>query len=546
MAAASHFNIPGGLMGIGEDLIMEVVSKMTSPRDLANFLLTCPLRKEIVKHKQFEVASNPARTDRGGTKVIVFRELPHLATSFNPNSTQENKEEVRFCVFDVLKTHPDLPTEQKRINTLAIIHKCIRIDDSSSFWACAIVYINAQGYLEKEQCSFPDLQGMTVERLTREWIASIELPPATITFQDIKSGGSIALALSSTGQLWTWGMGNDGKWSNEDCQSDLNEGRWVISQLFNSEDGLMQSSIGGSRISKFTVEPRRATVILQNGAVFILGDVEEFRSFWRGGQTWGNSVIGGESVNVEDIEGGKGAWGLLEITDSRRFVPLFSVDLRGKIAEKQGNFGIFGEHKISKYFKRMGAFLSDKGIIFLKTVKDSDRSQSFYTPLDPLLWFKGEGIVHADHHVRDAYVTESGKVYVIRGLIRTNEEMKTSLKDPVAVAQLPFTKISARQAPKGSYIKQLKGIFLTKNDHLTLLTDTGYFINLRYGNAQKDEEPSGEGEETTDEFIKKYTTDSTTVVTGLLDQITRDAVDEPGMIAKRVGTSAAYHFVLYE
>jgi hypothetical protein len=52
-----------------------------------------------------------------------------------------------------------------------------------------------------------------------------------------------------------------------------------------------------------------------------------------------------------------------------------------------------------------------------------------FTPIDPK-FFGGEKIIHINHHVWDAYVTESGRVIITRGMYKEVDEFVAELTTP--------------------------------------------------------------------------------------------------------------------
>ncbi|KAA6387399.1 MAG: hypothetical protein EZS28_017068 [Streblomastix strix] len=86
-------------------------------------------------------------------------------------------------------------------------------------------------------------------------------------------------------------------------------------------------------------------------------------------------------------------------------------------------------------------------------------------------------IVHINHHVWDAYVTEIGHVIITRGMYKEAKEFVTELTTPQKVLQLPF------------FMDELHCLILTKKTHFTALRADGdatdYVIQLAKSNIQE-------------------------------------------------------------
>jgi hypothetical protein len=84
----------------------------------------------------------------------------------------------------------------------------------------------------------------------------------------VKSAGAYSLAKTVEGQLWSRGLKEDGTWDDNE--------NWTLNPRFNAKDGLIPSSLGPSKIRTFCFELHRAVIILENGAVFAYGQLQEF------------------------------------------------------------------------------------------------------------------------------------------------------------------------------------------------------------------------------------------------------------------------------
>ncbi|KAA6371740.1 MAG: hypothetical protein EZS28_032734, partial [Streblomastix strix] len=255
---------------------------------------------------------------------------------------------------------------------------------------------------------------------------------------DVKSACAFTLALTENGQLWSRGMNDDG---NLDDGTEV----WRLNPHFNAENGLIPSSLGPSKIRSFCFELHRAIIILENGAVFAYGPLQEF-------QGW---------PNVPEN-------GFIELTDTAKMKPCFIDGLRGELSDAEGQFGIFGTFHVVKYFRRAKAFLTADGIVITQSYTEVEKKYKYsFTPIDPK-FFGGEKIVHINHHVWDGYVTESGRVIITRGMYKEHNEFVTELTTPQYVMQLPFD------------VSELNTLILTKKTHFTALNEDGRILSIRY------------------------------------------------------------------
>ncbi|KAA6358252.1 MAG: hypothetical protein EZS28_046221, partial [Streblomastix strix] len=247
MAVPKEYNVVQGLIGLGPDIMLELLTDMTSVRDVQNFLAVDKSTLVLKDHERFSKATETALADRTGTRVVFIKRLPQLATVLNPHPTEEEKEDVRTLMFDIM-TRKDENTSQEaqRIKKTTLSFKNLRIDNNTSFYAWALIYINGIGQLKKELCIFPEIDTEKKQQLSREWFKTIQLPPPELRFEDVKSAGAYSIAKTVEGQLWSRGMKDDGSWDDGE--------QWTLNSHFNAKDGLIPSSLGPSKIRTFCFE----------------------------------------------------------------------------------------------------------------------------------------------------------------------------------------------------------------------------------------------------------------------------------------------------
>ncbi|KAA6388717.1 MAG: hypothetical protein EZS28_015755 [Streblomastix strix] len=376
--------------------------------------------------------------DRTGTRALFVRRLPQLATIINPDRTDEDKSDVKTLIFDIKSKPEENPTpEAQIIKKMTLIFSNQSLNSNESFYAWAAIYINGLNQLKKELCLLAEHNTQAMKDKCLQWFNKIQLPPNDQQFSDVKSGGAFALAKTIEGKLWSFGMKQDGSW---DSYNDS----WIENPHFNSENGLIASSLGPSKIRQFSFELHLAIIILENGAVFAYGPLHDYQSY----------------PDIPDN-------GFIELTDSSKMKYLFVDEIRGSVSRSEGQYGIFGTHHVVKYFRKANAFLSSDGIVIIKTYLESEKRYKYrFTPIDPQ-FFQSEKIIHINSHIYDAYVTESGRVIVTRGVYKEAHELFVELQKPQKILQLPFP------------INQLKTLILTNKQHLTALNKDGSILSIR-------------------------------------------------------------------
>jgi hypothetical protein len=326
----------------------------------------------------------------------------------DPTLTDEQKTKIEHLVFDVQKEETDI--ERKRIQSMSIHYKSLKLDQNNAFFAFCLLYVDGLGYLQKKLLDFGDLTDAPEKKLLAErWINAHHLPPADVKFLCVKNGGNFTIALDTNGNLWTRGFTESGSWDEVERFS-------LFPKFKANEEGLLMSSLGPGAVMEFVFDNVHAIIILDNGAVFCFGSIQEFQSYGLSGVQMG----------------------FCELTDSTVFKPHFIDPLCGEEDKSEGPYGIFGNHKPVKYFRRMNAFLDENGVPIIRVISDiNPKTPFFYTPVDPRLFFRGERIIHMNHHLDDLYVTASGKLYAVSSK-RATAGIVPLLRSPKAIRQLPF------------------------------------------------------------------------------------------------------------
>ncbi|KAK2940648.1 hypothetical protein BLNAU_24447 [Blattamonas nauphoetae] len=352
--SASDFNIKDGLLGLGQDVLLEVIHQMHSLRDLQNFVGLCKQTYKLTEHPRFLWSTETAGSDITGTRAFILNGAPHVNTVTDPVAYVMHKEDVIGSIFDITEQEECPDIESQRILSMGIIHKSLLIDSSISYFAYAILYIDGKNKLH-----------------------NIKLPPETEKYVRVKTQGSFTIVKTDKGKLYFRGMNSSGTWQESE--------EFITFAPFNDENGVVQSSLGPSRIRSFYFEDVRQYYILENGAVFL--------------------------TEAGPMQGD----GLIEITDSTKFKPKYLDCIRGNIPQQEGPYGVFGTFKPVRYYHRMRNFLMEDGTVFLRTFQSVDQKSfcSSSSPMDKDKFFTGEKIVTMCHFSREVYVTESGRKVIL-------------------------------------------------------------------------------------------------------------------------------------
>ncbi|KAK2958643.1 hypothetical protein BLNAU_6412 [Blattamonas nauphoetae] len=426
---ASRFNIEGGLLGLGADVLLEVVHEMTSIRDLQTFIGLCQTTFHLSTHPRFGWAVATAITDTTGTKAIILRELKsvrYLLSSINKPGMGNT---IRTAVFDITQDRETQLAASQTILSLTILQKNLTLRPQKSFIASCLVYIDGLNRLHKKNISFNEDFDEHHQERTTQWIKSIALPPITERFVSIKSQGSIAFALSLSGEIWVRGMDIDGTYTESE--------EWIVPPFFSTADGRLDSSRGRSAVRYFTLDTLNSFVFLHNGAVFAVGNLKMFKQY----------------------ESSIPNFGFIELT-SPTLVPIAEPSLTGALNTDAGEFGIFGVHKPVHYFRRMSCFLTSDGVVFARVSSDPEKEGYIFSPIDNALFFNGEGIHDMCYHDCHAYVTTGGRIVVVKGRRRVTT-MADDLAHPLFVHPLPYS------------VTRLKRVLFVDEESVTIMKDDG-------------------------------------------------------------------------
>lgn len=406
-----------------------------------------------------------------------------MALVVDPALTEEKKAKLEYCIFDITKEPSLKHEEEKRILSMTVQYRNLRIDNNSSFFAHCLIYIDGLGVLRKKLIDFDDLDDIREKRgIANDWFCKLEMPPESERFVKVRTGGNFTMALSTKGELWSRGWDENGQWTEEE--------KFKVLPRFRAENGMINSSLGPSPIKDFVFDALHVLIMLENGAVFVFGNLQDFSAYDR-------------EIPTD---------GFIEITDSSKYKPKFVESLCGSVERKEGKYGIFGTHKPVKYFRRMAAFLTDEGIPIIRIVNEVDRkNQFFFTPLSIDKFFGGQKIVNMNHHMDEMYITNNSKCYIVNGL-RGSADILQDLIKPKLIIDLGFS------------VTELKASILTKHSHVTFFRSDGSLLSR---NLERIEEP-----------LKK--------VNEFSEELTEDEKNPHGMVLKWYGHCALSYYFLFE
>lgn len=435
---------------------------MTSIRDVQSYLGINAITFSLMQDHRFPSSIRTAVTDKTGTKVIILRRLPHVHYLTELEQSPEDAQRVEAVMYDVKTDAHVMTLNSKRVHSLTIQYKNLRIDPNSSFFAHAGIFVDGDKVMQKFLVPFDDLAEIPEKQPAADkWINSIKLPPPTTKFVKVRSSGNFTMALSTAGELWTRGWTDDGLFTESE--------EFTVLPRFKTEDGKYQTSLGRSKVVDFVFDAIHVIILFENGAVQVFGCIAEFAGY------------------ADDVPSD----GFYEITNSEKVKPAFFDKVAGGMDSSPGKYGIFGNHRVVKYFRHMYAFLTDEGVPIIRYVKEVDNKNTYwYTPLDIHKYFAGEKIVNMNHHVRDMYMTASGKIYVFYP-DRLTEELVVALQTPLYTRNLGFD------------VNRLKYSLLSRHDSLTIFRDDGKFFTLDM------QDPNAEPLDVT-ERITSYTKDPQT------------------------------------
>ncbi|KAA6387254.1 MAG: hypothetical protein EZS28_017217 [Streblomastix strix] len=352
-----EYNI-GGLMGLGEYVLLEVIGQITDVRDLYNFLCINKKTYGLKDHQRFlSVIENCNFQDMFKRALIVLGQ--GNKTIVNLNSTDQEKMEINSTVLDLRTRIKDPNIFARRIKKLILISYTQKVDESKNFISGTVFYINGLNQMKAELCIFPLNSSQIYIDKSNEWFSRVLLPPEDVQFLDIQSTQQFSLALTDDSKIWSRGIKDNG---TLDKESQL---IWRLNPNFNYKDGLIPSSLGPSKIRQISIS-----------------DINS-------------------QAPVYDFDG------FIELTDSSK--------MKQKFTDSRQPYGIFGYYHVEKHIPSIQQFLTSDGTVMTlgSTKAPGDVIRYFYyEPLD-LDYSEGgqiERIVEVENQGGIAYFTDSGKV----------------------------------------------------------------------------------------------------------------------------------------
>ncbi|KAH7817776.1 uncharacterized protein MONOS_14110 [Monocercomonoides exilis] len=513
-----EYNVAGNLLGLGEDIHLEIIHEMESIRDVQMFLAVSKITKNLIHHYKFSWATHSALKSLTGTKAFVFDNPKKVEILLRPNIPKDFVDLAPFEV-DILPEKSNRYSQKNVIRELCILQQSVRINSLHSTSGLAALYIDGYGTLQKQFIQPSSSLSDEAKIALKKWFEQLSMPSPSIKFKSISSTGCLVAAVAESGTLFVRGLDMYGA-----PHYDGNSFR-VIS-MFQSKNGNIESSLGPSPILSATALYDRCIVILQNGAVFVLGKLIDYK--------WPSRFIPD--------------YGIAELTDETIFVPKFIPQLCGDLAlrrrkkkkvekkvegsqnddsslkvkpsafqewemererrdreealelEKANGthldndathvgeddfYGLFGTHKPVQYVRSMDCFLSSEGIVLMFVKKSAAVSEFggalryidevYCTPISPAMFFKGERVVAMEHHLGDVYMTNMGTLYLTRGF-RKMPGVVSDLRSPLQTMKIGFD------------VASVKSLILPTRGRIALLNDDGRVWSCKYGWGEGDEE----------------------------------------------------------
>ncbi|KAK2964735.1 hypothetical protein BLNAU_35 [Blattamonas nauphoetae] len=344
-------------------------------------------------------------------KVLILPNIQQTARILSGDPTSHLADSVLGYTID--RTSLENTHQELFIRTACLLHKIIFLNDTTSLFGWCCLILDTEGFLHRFPLVFSENADKPPPPQVYEWAAKMELPPKTERFVKIKSSGSVTALLSATGSLWTRGLKADGTHDTSD--------NFVLLPAFTAEEGQIGSSLGPSYITHFYCEGLTLTVILGNGAVLVLGFVQTYNS-------WDKTIKND---------------GFIELTAST-MKPRFIKNLSKTLSSENGNFGLFGQFKPCKYYPFADIFLTDEGVVFMKTFHNINRSVSHYlTPLDPS-HFNHCRIITCAQQSSDVFVSETGILYLLPRT-RQSHEVIIRLQSDIPTIRLEIEPTNVKQ-----------------------------------------------------------------------------------------------------
>eukprot|EP00770_Monocercomonoides_exilis_P013963 MONOS_13910.1-p1 / transcript=MONOS_13910.1 / gene=MONOS_13910 / organism=Monocercomonoides_exilis_PA203 / gene_product=unspecified product / transcript_product=unspecified product / location=Mono_scaffold00902:21757-24236(+) / protein_length=461 / sequence_SO=supercontig / SO=protein_coding / is_pseudo=false len=409
----SNFNVPNGIGGLSQEIMLKIVSEMFSVLDIQNFLAICKSTYLLKLNPRLSAITLKAKRDSAGRKFIVLNSVEDLESVLS-NPALNDFSRLKLCPFSFEYLTPFHPTQiHPRMSSIALFFDFVPVPDGQEIGMTASIIADTSCRMWKRICTFQSPVVDPLRSAMKKWIIDLPMPPSNLPCVQIEANEEIACIMTAKGQLIGLKVNERG----ERCS--MKEG-WKVLPPFSSSDGTVMSSLGPSTISFFTVEENGSIiVILKNNAVFVYGDLSEYDEITR-------------------MKHGRGA---IELTDSSKFKPCYypgfisrssssspssqsgvggpssssssssSSSAVPSILTEQGRYGIFGQHRIIKYFPNCRMFLTDEGIVFIRSTSfEASRSILHFTPLSPSLFFRNERIADVAVGTRICFISDRGTI----------------------------------------------------------------------------------------------------------------------------------------
>ncbi|KAA6379409.1 MAG: hypothetical protein EZS28_025065, partial [Streblomastix strix] len=149
MATPQEYNVIGGLTGLGQNTMLEILSETTTIPDIQQFLGIDKRTYALKDHNRFYNTLESALSYNTFKRALIVKRLTHAAAVIDPDRTEEDKSEVKTLIVDIRTLKTENPTVQsQRFKKVTLVYSNQRIDNNDSFYAWAAIYINGINQLK--------------------------------------------------------------------------------------------------------------------------------------------------------------------------------------------------------------------------------------------------------------------------------------------------------------------------------------------------------------------------------------------------------------
>ncbi|KAK2962327.1 hypothetical protein BLNAU_2570 [Blattamonas nauphoetae] len=431
MTSVSDFNIAGGLLGLSEDVQLNIIREMSSLHDVQNFLVLSQSSFLLKDNHRFKWAVHTAASSIQGTKFVMAPDLLHSITDITQLSPQALRKSEKPPSF-VAEIDP------RREPELSMIHSCcvtcrsrLSVKDQILFlWIC--FYVDGDGRLHKALVPSPTLNTANLMALAQSELDSIIMPNTQKRFRFVCANPSIVVAVTvgtiHNCEVYVLNMTGVGEFSLSSTFTKLTVSLPYICHIRTQNQQEHLDLCPPNRTTLiFVEEPRPST--LPPHITHVEFEQLRFFLFISTGQ-----VISIGMTNVFAEYTALAEYVAIDLTHSDNFSPLFLAPFAGNLDRTKGQWGLFGHYRPISYFPQTYTFLCENGILVKRAVQIVNKTRkSKWVALDPDQYFNGERCVFVTTcGSADLYLFNTGRVMLVRGGNHI-DEIHDNLLHPIVV-----------------------------------------------------------------------------------------------------------------